>query len=134
MRVPPLANSNMEYRAPENGITKEADLYELVLALLEEPAPQPLNLMDEPFSAASENGITEEDEYIEQLLVLLEGPALQRLNLMDEPLSAAQLPEPLRPQPFCLRPPARRPQPYREVWRLFDPAPPPRKRTSTPAE
>lgn len=55
-------------------------------------------------------------------------------NLMNEPLSAAGLPEPLWPQPLRPSPPARRVQPYREVWPLFDPAPVSRKRTFSPSD
>lgn len=54
-------------------------------------------------------------------------------NILNEPIPASRLPEPLLPQPFRLRPPARRlrQQRYQEVWCQFDPVPPLRNQAPT---
>lgn len=81
---------------------------------------------------ADENSSTEGqifDEYVHQLLEELEP---ESVNPLDAFLPATgQLPERLRPQPFRPRALPRNRQRYREVWRLFDPVPPPRRPANT---
>lgn len=124
----------MEYRDCENDtvelallLLEEDDLLERVLSLLEEEPAGSDDLLEQVLS------LFEEEEFNQPEgcgpLVMLDGDVTpQPRNLPAGPVFKY-----LHPQPFRPSPSPRRPQRYRELWRLFDPHPPKRRPVYTPS-